>query len=68
MASKKRLAAFLVALVVPLMVSANFEVGYSGDRPIEVVCRIMPVSTGLDNDSIRIPIVLSNNMANDSIA
>ncbi|MFH2055934.1 MAG: dockerin type I repeat-containing protein [bacterium] len=67
MAPTKRYLALLVAITIPMVVFLSTEKGISDQNAIEVVCKVVPVSCGLENDSFRVPIWLANNLANDSV-
>lgn len=67
MALTQRYLALLVAIIIPLVVFFGTEKGISDTNAIEVVCKVVPLSCGLENDSFRVPIWLANNMANDSV-
>jgi hypothetical protein len=68
MARVKRYATLLVALMLPVVISMGMvEEGYSDPNDIEVLCRILPCATGLENDSFEVVVQISNLMAADSI-
>jgi hypothetical protein len=68
MAQTKRFATFLVAFIVPLIVFFGVvEQGRSDTNSLEVICRIPAITTGVDNDSFVVPLILTNNMAADSV-
>lgn len=67
MALTKRYLTLLVAIAIPAMVFLGAEKGISEQNSIEVICKVVPISSGLDNDSFQVPIWLANNLANDSV-
>ena len=67
MALTKRYLALLVAITIPLVVFFGTEKGISDPNAIEVVCKVVPLSCGLDNDSFRVPIWLGNFLSDDSV-
>ena len=67
MALTKRYLTLLVAFLIHVVVFFGTEKGLSDSNAIEVVCKIVPVSAGLENDSFRVPIWLANNLADDSV-